>query len=46
MTVALLALTMWLAWHRGFSPVEMVSPKGDVAFVNTLRRRFPRIKPD
>jgi len=45
-TGALLALTMWLAWRRGFSPVEMVSAKGDAAFVSTLRRRFLRMKPD
>jgi inner membrane protein len=41
-TVVLLAVTMWLAWRRGFSPLEMVSAKADAAFVNALRRRFPR----
>ena len=42
LTVDLLAVTMWLAWRSGFSPVEMVSSKADAVFVNTLRRRFPR----
>jgi inner membrane protein len=41
-TVALLMTTFWLAWWRGFSPLEMISQKGDVAFVAALRRRFPR----
>jgi membrane-bound metal-dependent hydrolase YbcI (DUF457 family) len=41
-TVALLMTTFWLAWWRGFSPLEMVSEKADSAFVNALRRRFPR----
>jgi hypothetical protein len=40
--VALLMTTFWLAWWRGFSPLEMVSEKADSAFVNALRRRFPR----
>lgn len=40
LTVGLLAVTMWLAWRSGFSPVEMVSSKADSACVNTLRRRF------
>ncbi|HST12203.1 MAG TPA: metal-dependent hydrolase [Terriglobales bacterium] len=41
-TAGLLAVTMWLAWRRGFSPLEMVSARADAALVNTLRRRFPR----
>jgi inner membrane protein len=41
-TVALLMTTFWLAWWRGFSPLEMVPEKADSAFVNALRRRFPR----
>ncbi len=40
-TIALLSITFWLAWRRGFSPLEMVSAKADCAFVSTLRRRFP-----
>ncbi len=41
-TVMLLLITFWLAWRRGFSPLEMVSAKGDATFVRALRRRFPR----
>lgn len=41
-TIALLLVTFYLAWARGFSPLEMVSQKADAAFVATLRRRFPR----
>jgi inner membrane protein len=36
---ALLAMFYW-AWSRGYSPLEMVSPKADAAFVATLRKRF------
>jgi inner membrane protein len=39
-TAALLLITFWLAWRRGFSPLEMLSRKADNAFVETLRRRF------
>ncbi len=41
-TIALLLLTFWLAWWRGFSPLEMISTKADSAFVGALRNRFPR----
>lgn len=41
LTVLLLLITLWLAWRRGFSPLEMVSPKADAALVGTLRQRFP-----
>ncbi|HTA25684.1 MAG TPA: metal-dependent hydrolase [Terriglobales bacterium] len=40
LTVALLTITFWLAWRRGFSPLEMISTKADSAFVAALRRRF------
>ena len=40
LTIALLAVTLYLAWRRGFSPLEMLSPTADSAFVTTLRRRF------
>ena len=42
---ALLAATFYLAWRRGFSPLEIVSLKLDRAFVATLRARFPRRVP-
>ena len=37
-----LAAMFYLAWQRGFSPLEMVSLRADKAFVATLRARFPR----
>jgi inner membrane protein len=40
-TIVLLLITLWLAWRRGFSPLEMVSTRADVALVASLRRRFP-----
>jgi inner membrane protein len=39
-TGALLVLTFYLAWYRGFSPVELISAKADSLVVSTLRRRF------
>ena len=39
-TILLLAVTFYLAWRRGFSPTELVSPRADTVFVDTLRRRF------
>ena len=41
-TVVLLLMTFWLAWARGYSPLEMVSEKADVAFVGALRQRVAR----
>jgi inner membrane protein len=41
-TIALLLITFWLAWRRGFSPLEMVSRRADDAFVAALRQRYPR----
>ena len=40
-TGAAIALTFYLAWRRGYSPLEMVSSRADQAFVRTLRERFP-----
>jgi inner membrane protein len=40
-TILLLMTTFYLAWLRGFSPLEMVSLRADAAFVRTLRERFP-----
>jgi inner membrane protein len=42
LTVVLLFMTLWLAWARGFSPLEIISQRADEAFVQTLRERFPR----
>jgi inner membrane protein len=44
-TIAALAITIYLAWKRGYSPLEMFSVKADAAFVKALRRRFPGSKP-
>jgi inner membrane protein len=40
-TIALLLATFFLAWARGFSPLEMVSAKADTAFVAAIRKWFP-----
>jgi len=40
-TIAALAGTFYLAWKRGFSPLETFSRKADTIFVTTLRNRFP-----
>ena len=40
-TIVLLVMTFYLAWSRGFSPLEMISPKADAAFVAALRSRVP-----
>ncbi len=39
-TIVLLSITFYLAWGRGYSPIEMVSVRADRAFVATLRQRF------
>lgn len=44
LTVALLLTTLWLAWGRGFSPLEIVSARADGVLVTVLRHRFPRRK--
>ena len=42
-TLALLAMTLRLAWKRGYSPLEIISTRADEAFVATLRKRFPNL---
>ena len=42
LTIALLLVTLYLAWRGGFSPLEMLSTKADGALVRALRQRFPR----
>jgi inner membrane protein len=39
-TMGLLLLTFYLAWVRGFSPLEMISSEADAVFVRALRKRF------
>ena len=41
-TLALLGTTLYLAWARGYSPLEMLSVRADGEFVGALRRRFSR----
>ncbi len=41
-TVFLLVITFWLAWARGYSPLEIISQKADAAFVGTLRQHIAR----
>jgi inner membrane protein len=41
-TIALLVITLWLAWRRGFSPLEMISARADASLVSVLRQRFPQ----
>jgi inner membrane protein len=39
-TIVLVFITLWLAWHRGFSPLEMISTRADASLVAALRQRF------
>lgn len=39
-TIPLLIFTIWLAWKRGRSPLEIVSQRANDAFVAALRQRF------
>ncbi|MHC4382435.1 MAG: metal-dependent hydrolase [Planctomycetota bacterium] len=39
-TGLLLAATFYLAWRRGFSPVQLISRRADAIVVDTLRARF------
>jgi inner membrane protein len=39
-TIALLSVTLYLAWARGYSPLELASKEMDHEFVVTWRRRF------
>lgn len=41
LTFVLLGAAFYLAWRRGFSPLEILSVAADRAFVRTLRKRFP-----
>lgn len=43
-TMLLVAVAGYLAWKRGYSPLEMISKKANVALVSRLRSKFG--KPD
>ena len=40
LTAVLVMVTFYLAWRRGYSPLEMVSQRADHRFVKSMRRRF------
>jgi hypothetical protein len=40
-TTLALGTTLYSAWKRGYSPLEMFSGRADRALVEALRRRFP-----
>jgi inner membrane protein len=42
LTAVLLAITFFLAWRRGYSPLDLVSKRADEGFVAVLRKRFRR----
>lgn len=41
-TIIFLILAFFLAWRRGYSPLEMFSVKIDRVFIETLRNRIPQ----
>jgi hypothetical protein len=45
LTALLMTLALWLAWKRGYSPLELFSAKADGALVGAIRNRFP-LKPE
>ena len=45
-TLGLLGVTFYLAWARGYSPLEIIWERADREFVGALRRRVPQIGPD
>ncbi|MBI5695230.1 MAG: metal-dependent hydrolase [Nitrospirae bacterium] len=40
-TALLLCVVFYIAWRRGYSPLEMVSARADAALVGAVRGRFP-----
>jgi len=39
-TLLVCGITLYLAWKRGYSPLEMISLKADAVLVDSLRKRF------
>jgi hypothetical protein len=44
-TALLLSVAFFLAWRRGYSPLELISWRADRAFVGALRSRFGSPRP-
>ncbi|MBT3312265.1 MAG: metal-dependent hydrolase [Desulfobacterales bacterium] len=44
LTGTAIVFVFYIAWKRGYSPVEILSTRADEAFVNTLRKRFGKPK--
>jgi hypothetical protein len=42
-TLAGLGFMFWYAWRNGISLLELISRRADDAFVEALRRRFPKV---
>ena len=40
LSILLLAVMFYLAWKRGYSPLELIAPSADRVFVQTLRTRW------
>lgn len=40
LTIILMTITFYLAWKKGFSPLEIISKRADRVFVDTFRKRF------
>lgn len=43
-TLVLLAVTFYLTWLNGFSPMEMASQRAEAAYMRVFRYRFPKTK--
>jgi hypothetical protein len=41
LTAVLLGFTLYWAWRRGYSPLEMISARANQVVVETLRHRWP-----
>jgi hypothetical protein len=44
-TAILLSITLYVAWKKGRSPLELISKKANAAFVSFLRRKYPDVRP-
>jgi hypothetical protein len=44
-TIILMMITFYLAWKKGFSPLEIISKRANRVFVDTFRQRFGKPQP-